>query len=482
MECVAHELTSLLECPICMETLKDPKSLPCFHNFCSHCLQRYIEEVRKRKQIVRIPCPSCRSEFYLRRNGTIQDIPGSFLVKNMLDIAKSQKEVQGCKCQLCDNPGLHHCSECKIFMCEDCKTLHNKFPGQNQHTVLSIDELDTPEGQAKIKRIVYCQKHPGETLRFYCETCKELCCNDCLLLYHMKQNHSCISVQEVAATQLDKLTSITAKMEGNLTEGKKALDCVAATIVSLNENASVAKQNIIQRKDNILKVVSDKLEKKAVELCEEVNLNHDKLLEELMKQQEQIQQYVDNVEAFVSIPRNLLERKNMDEILSSRELIDENIGKLETLKYLSPVNDGNVNFEIPVFDDKNADLLLQAMGVVYGSINQNLAQSQILRGEKVLINQLQQWLHGNWNLLYRASRDGWSAYDFHRLCNDKGGTVFLVKVDDFIFGGFTDQSWNVNIGRSRLVAAQNPLTSRIWMAFIEEWTGNLMFSTKVSRF
>lgn len=54
----------------------------------------------------------------------------------------------------------------------------------------------------------------------------------------------------------------------------------------------------------------------------------------------------------------------MDEILSSRELIDENIGKLETLKYLSPVNDGNVNFEIPVFDDKNADLLLQAMGVV----------------------------------------------------------------------------------------------------------------------
>ena len=117
----------------------------------------------------------------------------------------------------------------------------------------------------------------------------------------MKQNHSCISVQEVAATQLDKLTSITAKMEGNLTEGKKALDCVAATIVSLNENAFVAKQNIIQRKDNILKVVSDKLEKKAVELCEEVNLNHDKLLQELMKQQEQIQQYVDNVEGMHNI-------------------------------------------------------------------------------------------------------------------------------------------------------------------------------------
>lgn len=72
-------------------------------------------------------------------------------------------------------------------MCEDCKTLHNKFPGQNQHTVLSIDELDTPEGQAKIKRIVDCQKHPGETLRFYCETCKVDRCLFAFVLFNLER-------------------------------------------------------------------------------------------------------------------------------------------------------------------------------------------------------------------------------------------------------------------------------------------------------
>lgn len=61
------------------------------------------------------------------------------------------------------------------------------------------------------------------------------------------------------------------------------------------------KLSIALQQDNILKVVSDKLEKKAVELREEVNLNHDKLLQELIKQQEKIQQYVDNVEGMHNI-------------------------------------------------------------------------------------------------------------------------------------------------------------------------------------
>ena len=45
-------------------------------------------------------------------------------------------------------------------------------------------------------------------------------------------------------------------------------------------------------------------------------------------------------------------------------------------------------------------------------------------------------------LLYRASRDGWDAYDFHRMCDDKGATVTVVRSSDgYIFGGYTDVAW-----------------------------------------
>ena len=47
------------------------------------------------------------------------------------------------------------------------------------------------------------------------------------------------------------------------------------------------------------------------------------------------------------------------------------------------------------------------------------------------------------NLIYRASRDGWSAKNnFHPLCDNKGPTLVLVKVKETgrICGGYTSVS------------------------------------------
>ena len=52
-------------------------------------------------------------------------------------------------------------------------------------------------------------------------------------------------------------------------------------------------------------------------------------------------------------------------------------------------------------------------------------------------------------LLYRASRNGWNASNFHACCDNKGPTVTVVKNGNFIFGGYTDQQWESH-GRSLL--------------------------------
>jgi len=55
-------------------------------------------------------------------------------------------------------------------------------------------------------------------------------------------------------------------------------------------------------------------------------------------------------------------------------------------------------------------------------------------------------LKGEWRLLFRASRDGFTAENFHSRCNNKGPTVTIVQSGENIFGGFTEKSW-----RSKLV-------------------------------
>ena len=78
---------------------------------------------------------------------------------------------------------------------------------------------------------------------------------------------------------------------------------------------------------------------------------------------------------------------------------------------------------------------------------------------QILVN----WLKESWTiindsvkLLYRASRDGWAASNFHSCCDSKGPTVTVIKSGNYIFGGFTDQSWD---GKSYIKV---PLINRDW--------------------
>ena len=45
-------------------------------------------------------------------------------------------------------------------------------------------------------------------------------------------------------------------------------------------------------------------------------------------------------------------------------------------------------------------------------------------------------------LLYRGSRDGWYAYDFHRFCDNQGPTVTIARSNaGRVFGGYASVSW-----------------------------------------
>ena len=57
-------------------------------------------------------------------------------------------------------------------------------------------------------------------------------------------------------------------------------------------------------------------------------------------------------------------------------------------------------------------------------------------------------------LLYRASRNGWAASNFHSYCDNKGPTVTVVKSGNYIFGGYTEQHWD---GKSYIT-----ITNRDW--------------------
>ncbi|KAK3748601.1 hypothetical protein QZH41_005228 [Actinostola sp. cb2023] len=46
-----------------------------------------------------------------------------------------------------------------------------------------------------------------------------------------------------------------------------------------------------------------------------------------------------------------------------------------------------------------------------------------------------------WVTCFHSKKDGWSAATFHSKCNNKGPTITIIKVKDYIFGGYSDKDW-----------------------------------------
>jgi hypothetical protein len=72
--------------------------------------------------------------------------------------------------------------------------------------------------------------------------------------------------------------------------------------------------------------------------------------------------------------------------------------------------------------------------------------SQILTGNQPneLIKLCEFSPNDKWSLLYRGTRDGFGAQDFHSKCDNKSPTLSICKAHEssYIFGGFTTVSWD----------------------------------------
>jgi hypothetical protein len=62
-------------------------------------------------------------------------------------------------------------------------------------------------------------------------------------------------------------------------------------------------------------------------------------------------------------------------------------------------------------------------------------------------NVIDEWCNykGKWKLIYQATKDGFEASSFHKICNHQGPTLCVIKSENGnIFGGFTALSWTSN--------------------------------------
>ena len=121
-----------------------------------------------------------------------------------------------------------------------------------------------------------------------------MCC------FNSHQTRPLVSGSKRGRTEAERetLQSSYTTLDEKVCEGKKALN-------------NISNQ---RRKENILKMVEEKFNEKEKNMDEVYSEMH----KELSKQHDEIKDYLDKVQASVSLPKNLLKRGIIEEILSSQ--------------------------------------------------------------------------------------------------------------------------------------------------------------------
>jgi hypothetical protein len=91
--------------------------------------------------------------------------------------------------------------------------------------------------------------------------------------------------------------------------------------------------------------------------------------------------------------------------------------------------------------DRNCDSDTESLDFDF---NHSLFQSKILDPIRLkILNEMCKFSeYKKWDLIYRASRDGFDSYSFHRKCDFIPNTLCIISTFDSIFGGFSSLCWD----------------------------------------
>ncbi|KAJ8028568.1 E3 ubiquitin-protein ligase TRIM56 [Holothuria leucospilota] len=135
MSSTAEACKDALSCPICMETLTNPKILTCGHSL---CLTPCLAEIVKQPDPV---CPLCRKAIVLPPSGKIEDIATNFSVTSLLEILEktdyADKTSTDIPCHTQED-GDYVCMTCLEQICSCCQL---SFHIDNTHNCTPVSEF-----------------------------------------------------------------------------------------------------------------------------------------------------------------------------------------------------------------------------------------------------------------------------------------------------------------------------------------------------
>ncbi|XP_063048461.1 tripartite motif-containing protein 16-like protein [Engraulis encrasicolus] len=280
-------------CPVCLDVLKNPVTIPCGHSFCMECITSCWDE-EDLKGVY--SCPQCRQTFTPR--------PVLFkntLLANMVEMFKKSGIESHCPTLTYAEPGIVECDvctgrkqkaikSCLVCLSSYCEThfkAHNDlFPGK-KHNVIEAD--------GKLKDLI-CSQH-DKLLDVFCRTDQTCICVLCVMDEHSE--HKTVSVAAERTEKQKELGQLQMKNQHTIQEKQKHLEELREAMRVMKKSAQAAVEDsegifaemihsIKRRCSEVTKLIRDK-EKADVTQAEELMETLEQEIAELKKRDAELE-------------------------------------------------------------------------------------------------------------------------------------------------------------------------------------------------
>ncbi|XP_067283811.1 E3 ubiquitin/ISG15 ligase TRIM25-like isoform X1 [Pseudorasbora parva] len=170
-------------CPVCLDLLKDPVTIPCGHSYCKICITVHWDQ---EDQMRVYSCPQCRQTFSPR-----PALAKNTMLAEVVDKLKKTKLPDDCyagagdvQCDVCTGrkrKAVKSCLVCLNSYCQNHLEQHESLFKGKRHNLT--------EATGRLQEMI-CQKH-DKLLEIFCRTDQTCICVLCMMDEH--KNHDTVS-------------------------------------------------------------------------------------------------------------------------------------------------------------------------------------------------------------------------------------------------------------------------------------------------
>ncbi|XP_051535206.1 tripartite motif-containing protein 16-like [Myxocyprinus asiaticus] len=278
-ESSGSEYQEQFSCPVCLDPLKEPVTIPCGHSYCMSCITDCWDQ---KDQMPPYHCPQCRETFtqrpVLKKNTVLAEMMEK-LQKTSIHTASCSQEVSCVECDFCTtekNRAVKSCLQCLASFCEAHLQPHYQSPAFMKHKLVKVS--------THIQENI-CLNH-GKLLDVYCQDDSQCICYLCMINNH--KGHSVVSVEceWTNKRKVLKKTKVTCQMM--IQERERGQQELSGAVKTFKSSA----QEAVEECKEVLNGVMCTLEKKCSEMNDLIRAQEKQLdqeLTELRQRDEEIQ-------------------------------------------------------------------------------------------------------------------------------------------------------------------------------------------------